>query len=109
MTATWIKMLAQQCEARSQAAVAAEIGMSASTVNQILKGTYKASTTRIEARVRGRYMAETVACPVLGDIPKNECLDHQRRDLAITNPIRVRLSQTCPTCPNNHKQGGDHA
>jgi hypothetical protein len=44
--------------------------------------------------------AATVACPVLDDLPRQRCLDHQRQreQFAATNPTRVLLYRACPTC-----------
>jgi len=44
--------------------------------------------------------AETVECPVVGDLPRQRCLEHQgrRSQFAITNPTRILLYRVCPTC-----------
>jgi len=93
--ADWIKILRDECERTSQTKVAARLGVSDSSVNQLLKGSYKASTKRLEARVRGELMKETVTCPVLGEISSKRCQDHQARPFATTNPTRVALYMAC--------------
>ncbi len=100
MSEDWIAVLEKRCRASSQAAVARELDVSASTVNQVIKGTYKASTDRIEMIVRGKFMAETVRCPLLGVIASHDCASNQRRKQVTANPMRARLARTCPTCPN---------
>lgn len=98
----WIDALRLECERTSQAKAAERIGFSAGTVNQVLKGSYKGNLRRIEQAVRGALLGATVECPAIGTIPRNRCVEHQRRAhaFAATNPLRVQLSKTCPGCPN---------
>jgi len=97
----WIVRLAQECDrVRSQLAVAKAMNVSATAVNQALGRSYRGRMDLLEARVRGALMRSVVACPVLGDIPTNECMDHQRRKFRATNPLRVRLYRACKSCPN---------
>ena len=98
----WIVALRKECEQTSQARAAGLIGYSPAVVNQVLKGTYKGDLNRVEAAVRGGLMGATVNCPPIGEIPRNRCIEHQRRigSFAATNPSRVILSRTCPTCDN---------
>lgn len=100
-TPDWIEALAGACDlAGSQGKVAERLGISAAAINQALGNSYKGRLDRIEQRVRGELMQHTVNCPVLGEISTRDCLDHQKRKFRATNPLRVRLHQTCPTCPN---------
>ncbi|MEX2524462.1 MAG: XRE family transcriptional regulator [Gammaproteobacteria bacterium] len=103
----WIKVLQRECKRSSQNRVAQELGVSTSVINQCLKGTYSGRVKRIQSLVEGRYMKATVECPVIGELPKDRCMDFQarRNNFAATNPVRVQLHQACPTCPNF--QGGE--
>lgn len=94
----WIVALAEACDASSQSRVSVRLGISAAVVNQALKNTYAGRLDRVEERVRGELLRETVACPVLGEITKRECLDNQNRGYEATNPTRVKLFQTCRKC-----------
>lgn len=96
----WVAALAAACDKSSQGKVAQRLGISSAAVNQVLGASYKGRIDRVEARVRGELMRETVACPVLGEISRRECLDHQRRKFAATNPMRVQLYRACKDCPN---------
>lgn len=97
----WIMALAKACdESASQGKVAACLGISAAVVNQALGNSYRGRMHTVEARVRGELMKETVSCPVLGEISRRDCLDHQKRKFRAINPLRVMLHQACPTCPN---------
>lgn len=96
----WIEALALACDKASQGKVAAQLGISAAAVNQSLGNRYVGRLDLIEIRVRGELMKSVVGCPILGDINTRDCLDNQKRKFRATNPLRVRLAQTCPTCPN---------
>lgn len=86
----------------SQVALAEQIGISASALNQAMKGKYRGDLGRIEQRIRGVLLNLTVQCPVLAQLSKKDCLDEQRRPLVFSNPLRVRLHRACKTCP--HRQ-----
>lgn len=98
----WIDALRAECERTSQARAAKRLGISTSMVSQVLRGLYKADTTQLEERIRGELMAETVTCPVLGEITKRACQDHQRRPLVVINRLRVDIYRACREgCPNS--------
>lgn len=98
----WIAALAVECDRTSQGQCAARLGISPALVNQVLGHSYKGRFDRIEQRVRGELMRETVDCPVLGEISRRDCLDHQARarSFRATNPLRRALYAACPICPN---------
>lgn len=100
----WMEVLRTRCAQTSQARVAAEIGMSATTVSQVLAGKYGADLNRVRERVEGALMRRTVECPVLGELPRNQCLDHQGRPFAATNPQRVMLWRACRGCPHREQR-----
>jgi hypothetical protein len=102
----WILALREQVAAKGQRAVAKEIGYSPAVVSQVLNAKYGGDMAQVEKRVRGAYMGETVFCPVLGEIPSNQCLDHQRKPFAPINPMRVRLYRACRAgCENSKLEG----
>lgn len=106
----WVIALAEACDApgASQAKVAARLGYTPPVVSQLLNARYKGDLTRAERVVRGAYLAETVPCPVLGDLPVNDCLSHQRADFDGANHIRVSLYRACRGgCP--HAQQAEDA
>jgi len=104
-TSDWKQALRDECRRTSQARAAQLIGYSPAVVNQVLKGTYKGDYRAVEEAVRGALMGATVDCPVIGEMPRNRCIEHQRRAsaFAATNPLRVQLYKTCPTC--EHSKG----
>lgn len=101
MSPSWLDVLAAECRRTSQSAAADRIGVSEAVVSQVLKGKYPGRVDRVQARVEGALMAQTVTCPILGDLQRNECLDHQVRPFAATNSQRVALWRMCKTCPNS--------
>lgn len=96
----WVAALRAEAQRTSQVKAGARLSVSGSTVNQVLKGVYRGDLARIQGLVEGELMHATVDCPVLGELPRNRCLENQRRPLAATNPTRVALYHACQTCPN---------
>jgi hypothetical protein len=97
----WKKVLMDQIAQRSQAAVARELSLSAATISMIVNGKYPAGSDRIERLVRGRYMGAKVFCPAAGfEMGLHQCTEFQGRPFAATNPLRVQMYVTCPTCVN---------
>ncbi|WP_210238405.1 transcriptional regulator [Brucella haematophila] len=92
----WIVILAEACDRDSQSAIARKVGYSASAISQVLSNSYQnGDISRVEGAVRGALLAETVSCPIMGDIPHNTCLLWQRKPFAATNSNRVRMYQAC--------------
>lgn len=78
---TWLGALRAECDRTNQGQAAARLGVSDTTVSQVLTGNYKANTLRIERRVRGELMSAECECPVLGDVNLRVCQDVQERPL----------------------------
>ena len=97
----WIETLALECMRSSQSTVAKALGVSSAAVSQVLSGKYKASTSRMEERVRGVYLDGKVACPALGELPVNECLKHRDNAKAfeMASPRRALMFRACNRCP----------
>ena len=93
----WVRLLAQACDRTSQGSMAKRLGVSGSTISAVLRKNYTGSYEPIEIASRGVLMAETLICPVLGEIATNECLDNQKRSRHFSSgsSIRVRLYQAC--------------
>ena len=104
----WIKALAARADALgSQRLAAEEIGYSSATINQVLRGRYRGDLGKVEDKVRGALLGETVKCPALGPIGKDRCHAHQDAPFAATNSMRVRLYRACRAgCPNSKIGGG---
>ena len=98
----WTTVLRARCAETSQADVARRIGYSPAVVSGILKGTYRGNSSAVEAAFRGVFMGQTVACPVLGEIPPKACAEHQGRPFGAANPIHTELYRACRGgCPHS--------
>lgn len=98
----WLSALASACAASTQTAVAKQLLVSPSTVNQVLRGKYRGDLGRVEARVRGALMQETVTCPVLGDLATDQCQEQQGMGF-YPSSIRAALYRNCRICTNATK------
>ncbi|RQO63134.1 hypothetical protein DBR47_00750 [Paucibacter sp. KBW04] len=100
LTDTWLHTLRLACERGTQAQAAQQIGVSETTVSQVLSGNYKANTLRIERRVRGELMGAECDCPVMGDVSLRVCQDVQERQpgksgTGIGNPQHAQAWHAC--------------
>lgn len=102
----WVLLLAEQCDRSTQKKVAEQIGYCGAVVNQVLKRRYGGDLAAVEKSVRGAFLNATVSCPVLGDLPLNRCLQHQRQRFSAVNAMRVRLYRACHGgCPHARNTG----
>lgn len=105
----WVVVLAEACRmAGSQSAVARRLEYSATTISQILSKTYLGDVGRVEQMVRGALMAETVVCPMLGDVARNVCLDWQSKPYSPTSSHRVAMFRACRSACPNSRISSDH-
>jgi DNA-binding transcriptional regulator YdaS (Cro superfamily) len=95
MTAPWVEVLRAACAVSTQGSVATRLGYSAAVVNQVLKGTYKGDLQRVQRAVEGALMGSVVDCPIVGQIPRQRCVEHQRAPFRATNPSAVQLYRAC--------------
>lgn len=84
---------------KSQRLVGEQLNVSTAVISTLLKDKYAGNVATMEQRIRGQYMAETVVCPVLGNLSKRDCLDNQALPMAFTNPVRAALGRACKSCP----------
>lgn len=96
----WLGALRAECQRTTQAQAAARIGVSETTTSQVLSGTYKANTIRIERRVRGALMGAQCDCPVMGEVSTRVCQDVQERQpgkggTGIGNPQHAQAWHAC--------------
>jgi transcriptional regulator with XRE-family HTH domain len=79
-----------------------ELGISPTTLSQILSDKYGASTTAIEDKIFKIYGADgKVTCPMLGEIDPGKCADHFEKATKIRspgNPATIRLYMACRKC-----------
>jgi len=99
----WIEVLKKEVEKKGPKQVAQELGVSRSTIDLVCQGKYKASTKRIEERVKSVYGHNgKVICEMLGEITPLICAENWNRAKKIgklaSNPELLRLYKTCLNC-----------
>jgi len=96
----WLDVLRGYRKQHGGAKTAERIGYSATVVSQVCSGKYLGDMRAVRQKVEGALMGMTVECPVIGELPRNRCLEYQRQPFAATNHLRVQLARACPSCPN---------
>lgn len=99
-TPDWVLQLAEACDRTSQNVVAKKLRVSASVISQVVNCKYLGSYEQVEKTARGVLLSETLDCPVLGELKKNFCNEHQKRAL------RVFPSSGARTALQRHCRGG---
>lgn len=90
----WVKALAEACDATSLRKVAERLSVSPASIS-LAVGRKREKLDFIQDKVERVLMITTVACPVLGVIDKNECLQEQSRPFSAANPLRVMMYRAC--------------
>ncbi|HXE96789.1 MAG TPA: helix-turn-helix transcriptional regulator [Dongiaceae bacterium] len=93
-----MKLLTQKVGELGQAEVARRLGISAAAVSQIMSGKYQAAPDAILNRVIEVFGGLVVDCPVLGEIPLNQCASERKKPFAATSHQRVALWKACQKC-----------
>jgi len=102
----WLQVLVEECAKTSQNAVSRKLQVSSTVVSRVIGNSYGGDTGKLAERVRGTFMAQTVECPVLGEIRCNRCIGEQGKKLTFENPLRQRIYHACRGgCP--HSRLGD--
>ncbi|WP_166838675.1 helix-turn-helix domain-containing protein [Rheinheimera pleomorphica] len=97
----WLELLKKKCEELGRRKVEAELGISKTTLSQVLNEKYPGNLDNIASKVTEAYSSDKVLCPVLGSITVQRCATEQSKPFAATNPQRVKLWKACKTCPLN--------
>jgi hypothetical protein len=101
----WVEALAREASQTTSAAASERIGYSGAVVSSVLANKYKGRLDKVEARVRGALMGETVNCPVLGDIARDRCLDEQKCGFSTSSSVRARIYRACRAGCQNSRIG----
>ncbi len=105
----WVMALAIACDQSSQNQVARQLGYSAATVSNVLRGKYAGDLKAVEQAVRGALMNQKVICPVVGELSAQACGEHQRAPWAPHNPQRIQFHKACRSgCPHSRLTPGSH-
>ena len=103
----WVALMAERCDATSQRKVADTMVYSPTVINQVLANKYPGKLTAVKQAVEGAFLAVTVNCPVLGELPSHRCLEKQRQPYAATNSSRVMLYKACHGNCKHSQHGGE--
>lgn len=99
----WVRALAEACDETTLRKVAANLGVSPAIISLAVNKERK-NLDFIREKVEADLMVTIVACPVLGEIGRNECLREQGKPYSSANPLRVQLYRACRNgCPH-HKE-----
>ncbi|MGO4735945.1 transcriptional regulator [Bosea sp. 2KB_26] len=96
--------LAQACKAHTSRAVARRLGYSDAVISHVLAKKYPGDVDKVFATIRGLLMGETVDCPELGELRRDQCLRNQARPFNPTNSTSARLFHACRVCPNRQQK-----
>ncbi len=98
----WVGVLAEAARAHRRQLVALRIGYSTAVVSAVIRANYNGDLAKVEAKVRGAFMGETVACPILGELARDACLDEQARPFSTASSMRTALYRACRGgCPHS--------
>ncbi|CUW41104.1 putative transcriptional regulator [Magnetospirillum sp. XM-1] len=103
----WVLALAEECDRTSAKRAATLVQYSPATVSYVLSNTYRGDLAKVEQVVRGRLMAATVACPLVGDLATDLCMRHQSAEWSPHNPQRIAFYRACRAgCPHSRIDTG---
>ncbi|WP_282045563.1 transcriptional regulator [Roseibium album] len=106
----WVQELANWVSEKGLNNLSQRLGYSSTTLSLTISNKYRGDLSKVEDKVRGALMGEKVACPVLGAIGRDQCLNSQSLPRAVTNSIRTRLYRACRSgCPHSRLKGGNDA
>jgi len=99
----WLEILKKEVNMKGPKQVAKELGLSRTAVDLVCQGKYPAGTEKIEKRIASIYGQDgNVACPILGLITPNRCVETWQRavniGMKVGNPETLRLYKQCLQC-----------
>jgi len=89
-----MQLLVKLAKEMPQAEIARRIGKSASTINQVLKGTYP-NPEAILQLVDEEFGATVVQCPVHGEISLGFCAEERKKGFSVS---RAEIWLACRNC-----------
>lgn len=109
----WVSVLAREVDrVGSRRIVGERLGYSTTTISQVISNQYRGDLKKLEDKVRGQLIGDSVSCPVAGLISLDLCRDYQARPFRSTSGFHTRLYRACRNgCPHSslEGQGGRHA
>lgn len=90
----WIKALATACDEQGLRTTSAKMGVSPALAS-LAVNRQREKLDYIKERVTRTLMVTIVACPVLGVMSRDQCLQEQAKEFTAANPLRVQLFRAC--------------
>ncbi len=98
MEELWFEIFMREIGASSQRKVAEKLGYSITTVNQIAKGKYAGSTTKVAEKVILVYTQ--IKCPFNEQIiTMQDCREQAHAPAPTHNPMKMQHWKACLKCP----------
>jgi hypothetical protein len=99
----WVAELAALADREGLRGAEKRVGYSASAISTVINARYRGDMARVEETVRGALMGQVVACPILGEIGRDQCLAWQKKPFAATSSMRAAVYRACRTgCPHSN-------
>lgn len=106
----WVRELAREASRTTGARAAKRVGYSPAVLSHVLANDYTGDMSRVELKVRGALMNETVICPIVGEIGQDRCLDEQRMGHTGASSVRAKLYRACRSgCPHSRIPGQEES
>lgn len=104
----WVEVLAEQAENFGLKKTAKAIGYSTAAISSVINNRYQGRLDHVKDAARGAFMGASVICPVLGEIGRDTCLNHQKSTARGTSSLRARLRYACRNgCPHSTLGGNN--
>ncbi len=99
----WVRVLAEEVDqVGSRRVIGQKVGYSPTTISQVINKKYPGDLKKLEDRVRGALMGDSVECPVTGSITLDACRNYQGRKFSATSSFHTRLYRACRSgCPHS--------
>ncbi|MDO5529879.1 MAG: hypothetical protein Q4F71_10790 [Paracoccus sp. (in: a-proteobacteria)] len=95
----WLAILRRECEGRSIASVARELGYARTSVSLAVSGRYGGTQQRIAARVM-EVFGGPIICPHLrGPISRSACADRRNGPMPTNAASDLKHWMACRSCP----------
>ncbi len=98
MTSDRMELFKKMFAEKGQAQVARDLGCSAAVVHGMIRENYSGDNGKWFEKVAEVYGAETVDCPVLGEVTLKRCSRERKMPFSAASPLRVQLYRACQGC-----------
>ncbi|WP_420132627.1 transcriptional regulator [Rhodopseudomonas sp.] len=100
----WIEELAKEANRITARSLAKRLGYSNAVISFVLGRKYKGDMKRVEEIVRGALLGSTVICPIVGEIGRDQCLEHQKLGNTGASAIRAAIARECSSGRCQHSR-----